>query len=51
MRTFLCLALVIGLMVMESDATRNELTCAMCVDIVTDIGNIVFGSKQKPFVC
>ena len=26
---------------MESYATSNDLTCTMCVDIVTDIGNIV----------
>ena len=38
MRTFLGLALISCLMVMESYATENELTCTMCVDIVTDIG-------------
>ena len=41
MRSFLGLALIISLMVMESYATSNDLTCTMCVDIVTDIGNIV----------
>ena len=41
MRAFLGVALIISLMVMESNAASNELTCTICVDIVTEIGNIV----------
>ena len=40
LRTLFGLTLVISLMVMQSlaTATENELTCTVCVDIVTDIG-------------
>ena len=43
LRTLFGLTLVISLMVMQSlaTATENELTCTVCVDIVTAIGRYV----------
>merc|ERR1712158_194192 len=47
MRSFLGLALIISLMVMDSYAADNQLTCTMCVDVVTDIDNWITSDKTE----
>merc|ERR1711894_242425 len=47
MRAFLGVALIISLMVMESNAASNELTCTICVDIVTEIDNWITSDKTE----